>query len=43
MRVCSYLMPDGTGSYGVADGDAVIDAGAKLRATYADLRAVLAA
>ena len=43
MRVCSYLMPDGTGSYGVADGDAVIDAGAKLRATYADLRAVLTA
>ncbi|MEO3385330.1 fumarylacetoacetate hydrolase family protein [Mesorhizobium sp. CAU 1741] len=43
MRVCSYLMADGTPSYGVVDGTTLIDAGAELRARFSDLRAVLAA
>jgi 2-keto-4-pentenoate hydratase/2-oxohepta-3-ene-1,7-dioic acid hydratase in catechol pathway len=43
MRVCSYLMADGTASYGVVDGEALVDAGKGLRARHRDLRAVLAA
>ena len=43
MRVCSYLMPNGTRSYGVADGETLIDAGEALRGRYADLRAVITA
>lgn len=41
MRVCSYLMADGGSSYGVVDGEAIVDAGARMRARFADLRAVL--
>ena len=41
MRVCSYLMADGAPSYGVVDGEAIVDAGARMRARFADLRAVL--
>lgn len=43
MRVCSYIMPNGTRSYGIADGETLIDAGEALRGHYADLRAVIAA
>lgn len=43
MRVCSYLMPNGTRSYGVVEGDVLIDAGDALRKRFADLRAVLEA
>ena len=43
MRVCSYLMADGTPSYGVVDGDMIADCGAPMRGRFADLRAVLAA
>lgn len=43
MRISSYIMTDGTASYGVARDGKLHDAGADLRARYADLRAVLAA
>jgi 2-keto-4-pentenoate hydratase/2-oxohepta-3-ene-1,7-dioic acid hydratase in catechol pathway len=43
MRVCSYLMADGTSSYGIVEGDQIADAGERLRARFADLRAVLTA
>jgi 2-keto-4-pentenoate hydratase/2-oxohepta-3-ene-1,7-dioic acid hydratase in catechol pathway len=43
MRVCSYLMADGTASYGVVDGETLVDAGKGLRVRHRDLRAVLAA
>lgn len=41
MRVCSYLMADGAPSYGIVDGEAIVDAGARMRARFADPRAVL--
>jgi 2-keto-4-pentenoate hydratase/2-oxohepta-3-ene-1,7-dioic acid hydratase in catechol pathway len=34
-------MADGGSSYGVVDGEAIVDAGARMRARFADLRAVL--
>lgn len=43
MRVCSYLMADGTASYGIVDGEKLVDVGKTLRARHHDLRAVLAA
>lgn len=43
MRVCSYVLPDGSASFGVAEGDRIRDAGPALRARHADLRALLAA
>ena len=43
MRVCSYLMADGTASYGIVDGEKLVDAGKTLLARHHDLRAVLAA
>lgn len=43
MRVCSYILPNGIRSYGVVDGETLIDAGEALRERYADLRAVIAA
>mgnify|MGYP003126342786 CR=1 FL=1 len=43
MRVCSYVLPKGGASFGVADGDRIRDAGPALRARHADLRALLAA
>ncbi|WP_407495719.1 fumarylacetoacetate hydrolase family protein [Pseudooceanicola sp. MF1-13] len=42
MRIASYVLPDGTGSYGRVDGDTIVDAGG-LRGQYADLRALIAA
>lgn len=41
MRLVSFLRPDGTPSYGTAEGETIRDAGAELAATHADLRAVL--
>ena len=43
MKICSYILPDGTASYGRLDGDTLVDAGAALRARHADLRALIAA
>ncbi|MEL6233363.1 MAG: fumarylacetoacetate hydrolase family protein [Pseudomonadota bacterium] len=43
MRISSYLRPDGTASYGIADGDRVMDVGDAFRGRFADLRAALAA
>ena len=42
MRICSYVLADGTHSYGVADDGRIFDAGASLRAKYPDVRSVLA-
>lgn len=39
MRLASYLLSDGTGSYGLVDGSIVRDASPQLRARYADLTA----
>lgn len=43
MRVASFILPEGTASYGVVEGDTIRDAGAGLRAKYPDLKAVIAA
>lgn len=43
VRLASYLLPDGTPSYGRVDGDRILDAGVALRARFADLRALLSA
>lgn len=43
MRVASFILPEGTASYGVVEGDTIRDAGAGLRARYPDLKAVIAA
>lgn len=42
MKISSYVLPDGTESYGRLEGDTVVDAGTTLRGTYPDLRALLA-
>jgi len=43
LRVASFILPEGTASYGVVEGDTIRDAGAGLRAKYPDLKAVIAA
>jgi 2-keto-4-pentenoate hydratase/2-oxohepta-3-ene-1,7-dioic acid hydratase in catechol pathway len=43
MRISSYIMGDGTASYGVVTGGKLHDAGSSLRKKFPDLRAVLAA
>ena len=43
MRICSYILADGTHSYGIAQDDTVLDVGADWRATYPNLRAAIAA
>ncbi|AQZ53945.1 fumarylacetoacetate hydrolase family protein [Martelella mediterranea] len=43
MRVASFILPEGTASYGVVEGDTIRDAGAGLRAKYPHLKAVIAA
>ena len=43
MQFCSYIMPDGTPSYGTLSSDGLHDAGNGFRSTYATLRDVLAA
>ena len=43
MRVASFILPEGTASYGVVEGDTIRDAGTDLRARYPDLKAVIAA
>lgn len=43
MRICSYILADGTHSYGIAQDNTVLDIGADWRATYPDLRAAIAA
>lgn len=42
MKIASYILPDGQRSFGAVNGDVVTDAGDKLRATFPDLRALLA-
>lgn len=41
MRIASYLLPDGTRSYGLVREDRIIDAGPQLRTEFADLRGLL--
>lgn len=43
MRICSYILADGTHSYGITQDNTVLDIGADWRATYPDLRAAIAA
>jgi len=43
LRVASFILPEGTASYGVVEGDTIRDAGTDLRARYPDLKAVIAA
>ena len=43
MRLVSFLRPDGTPTYGTAEGEIVRDAGRMLGDRFADLKAVLAA
>ncbi|MEW9922195.1 fumarylacetoacetate hydrolase family protein [Marimonas sp. MJW-29] len=43
MRLASFTRPDGTRSYGTAEGDHILDAGAVLSKKYEDLKSVLAA
>ncbi|MEX0408322.1 fumarylacetoacetate hydrolase family protein [Aquibium sp. LZ166] len=43
MRIASYLLPDGTRSYGLVREDRIVDSGPQLRAEFADLRALLSA
>lgn len=43
MRISSYVLPDGTASYGRLEGDVIHDAGGALRAKHPDLRALIAA
>jgi 2-keto-4-pentenoate hydratase/2-oxohepta-3-ene-1,7-dioic acid hydratase in catechol pathway len=42
VRIASYLLTDGTRSYGVVRNDRIFDAGPRLRAEFADLRGLLA-
>lgn len=42
MRIASYILADGTASYGRVDGETIIDAGAALRGRYADIKALIA-
>ncbi|MBD0417206.1 fumarylacetoacetate hydrolase family protein [Oryzicola mucosus] len=42
MRICSYVLANGTRSYGIVDGDLVRDVGETIRGQYPDLRAALA-
>jgi 2-keto-4-pentenoate hydratase/2-oxohepta-3-ene-1,7-dioic acid hydratase in catechol pathway len=42
MKLASYLLADGTASYGIVNESGIADAGAALRARYSTLRAVLA-
>jgi 2-keto-4-pentenoate hydratase/2-oxohepta-3-ene-1,7-dioic acid hydratase in catechol pathway len=42
MKLLSYLLPDGTHSYGTADGGKIRDVGDSLRHRYPDLRAAIA-
>ncbi|MGR3366482.1 MAG: fumarylacetoacetate hydrolase family protein [Sagittula sp.] len=42
MKIASYVLPDGTKSYGRLEGDTIVDAGTALRAQYPDLRALIA-
>ena len=43
MRICSYILADGTHSYGIAQDNTVLDVDADWRATYPNLRAAIAA
>jgi 2-keto-4-pentenoate hydratase/2-oxohepta-3-ene-1,7-dioic acid hydratase in catechol pathway len=43
MRVSSYILPDGTKSFGIVKDDKVLDAGTAFRAKYTNLKAVIAA
>lgn len=43
MKLSSYLLPDGTPSYGIYTGSGIADVGTALRVKYPTLRAVLAA
>jgi 2-keto-4-pentenoate hydratase/2-oxohepta-3-ene-1,7-dioic acid hydratase in catechol pathway len=43
MRIASFLLPDGTPSYGRVDGTRIIDVGDALRDEYPNLAALLAA
>ncbi|MGR6429700.1 fumarylacetoacetate hydrolase family protein [Rhizobium sp. PAMB 3174] len=43
MRVASFILPDGTASYGVIEGDTIRDAGATLRGKHPDLKALIGA
>ncbi len=43
MRICSYILADGTHSYGIAQDNTVLDVDADWRATYPNLRATIAA
>lgn len=43
MRIASFILPEGTASYGMVEGDTIRDAGAGLRAKYPDLKALIAA
>ncbi|WP_339771903.1 fumarylacetoacetate hydrolase family protein [uncultured Pseudosulfitobacter sp.] len=43
MRISSYITADGTASYGIVQDGKLHDAGKALRATFPDLRAVMAA
>ncbi len=42
MKISSYVTPNGIVSYGRVEGDTIVDAGAALRETYPDLRALIA-
>lgn len=42
MKISSYVLPNGTPSYGRLERDCVVDAGAALRGRYPDLRALIA-
>jgi 2-keto-4-pentenoate hydratase/2-oxohepta-3-ene-1,7-dioic acid hydratase in catechol pathway len=41
MRICSYILGNGTKSYGIVEGTAVYDAGDMFRGRYPDLRSAL--
>jgi len=41
MRICSYILPTGTRSYGVMDDDGILDAGPDLRREFPDFRSIL--
>src|SRR5690606_30433508 len=43
MKLASYLLADGSPSYGIVNDAGIADAGAALRSKYSTLRAVLAA
>ncbi len=42
MKISSYVTPNGIVSYWRVEGDTIVDAGAALRETYPDLRALIA-